>query len=72
MSDIDNFDIEFAQRQYLVCYFYVCSLFVQDSVDNAENANRLLFYCPSYIGEMLNTMLKTAHVYLAQIKKHFL
>ena len=49
MSNIDNFDIDqmfskFAQRLYLIWYFYCKKNFFLGSVDDAENADCLLFY----------------------------
>ena len=49
MSSIDNFDIvqmssKFAQGYYFVCNFYCKKISTLGSLDNAENANCLLFY----------------------------
>ena len=54
MSNIDNFDIvqmssKFAQGYYFVCNFYCKKISTLGSLDNAENANCLLFYWPPYV-----------------------
>ena len=48
MSNIDNFDIDqmsskFAKRLYFDCYFYCTKIPILGSLDDAENANCLLF-----------------------------
>ena len=61
MLNINNFDIDrmsskFAQRYYFFCILYCKKNFILGSLNGAENANCLLFYCPPHIKCMICTL----------------
>ena len=53
MSNFDDLDIhqissKLAQRQCFVCNFDCEEIYTVSSLDNAENAKKKLFFCPTY------------------------